>query len=105
MWAMRVANRAAMTATTYRRRAKLLEAELGSELVALDADSGQCFGFNEVASSVWRSLEQPKTFEQLRDALLEEYDVDSDECSSQLHELLEDLTSKGLIARNGNNGG
>jgi hypothetical protein len=48
-----------------------MEAELGDELVALDPNAGECFGFNSVATSVWRNLEQPKRFEQLRDALLD----------------------------------
>ena len=33
-----------------------MEAELGEELVALDPQAGNCFGFNEVAAWVWRRL-------------------------------------------------
>jgi hypothetical protein len=81
----------------YRRALTLMEAEIGDELVALDATAGSCFGFNQVASSVWRSLDQPRTFEQLRDQLLGEYEVSSAQCSSELHELLDDMTASGLI--------
>jgi Coenzyme PQQ synthesis protein D (PqqD) len=82
----------------YRRAAELMEAELGDELVALDPNAGDCFGFNNVATSVWRQLEVPKSFSQLRDALLEEYEVEPEQCSRELKELLDDLAAKGLVA-------
>jgi len=75
-----------------------MEAHLGDELVALDPNAGECFGFNNVATSVWRELEQPKSFEQLRDALLEEYEVAPEQCASELRELLDSLTARGLLA-------
>lgn len=74
-----------------------MEAELGDELVALDPNAGECFGFNSVATSVWRNLEEPKTFEQLHDALIDEYEVDSEQCTRELRELLDDLSAKGLV--------
>jgi hypothetical protein len=74
-----------------------MEAELGDELVALDPKAGECFGFNSVATSVWRNLEQPRSFEQLRDALLDEYEVEPERCSDELEALLQDLTARGLV--------
>jgi len=82
---------------TYRRAKDLMEAEIGAELVALDAEGGSCFGFNEVATSVWRSLEQPRTFDELRDELTASYEVSTEQCSSELQELIADLLRKGLI--------
>jgi hypothetical protein len=83
--------------TLYKRAIELMEAELGDELVALDPKAGECFGFNSVATSVWRNLEQPRSFEQLRDALLEEYEVEPERCSDELEALLQDLTARGLV--------
>jgi hypothetical protein len=85
----------------YKRATELMEAELGDELVALDAAAGKCFGFNNVATSVWRRLEQPQTFEQLRDAMLEEYEVDPQQCARELRELLADLSLKNLVTTGG----
>ena len=86
-----------MSSPVYKRSMELMEADLGDELVALDARAGNCFGFNEVATSVWRRLASPKSFDQLREALLEEYDVGADECSAELKQLLDDLVAKGLV--------
>jgi len=83
--------------TVYKRAIDLMEAELGDELVALDPTAGECFGFNNVAASVWRELAQPKSFEQLRDALLDEYEVQPDQCAEELGELLRDLADRGFV--------
>ena len=81
----------------YQRAVDLMEAELDDEIVALDVNGGTCFGFNAVASSVWRALAEPTSFEALRDRLLGEYEVSPDQCTEELRELLADLTGKGLV--------
>jgi len=81
----------------YKRATDLMEADLGDELVALDPNAGECFGFNSVATSVWRLLEEPKNFGQLRDALLDEFEVSPEQCTGELKDLLDDLAAKGLV--------
>ena len=88
-----------MPGPVYSRSIELMEAPLGDELVGLDAKAGFCFGFNEVATSVWRSLERPKRFEDLRRELLEQYDVDEEQCAIELRELLANMLAKGLITQ------
>ena len=75
-----------------------MEAELGAELVALDGEAGTCFGFNEVATSVWHALSEPRSFDELCTGLLGEYDVDPDQCRSELKALLDDMQARGLVA-------
>ena len=86
-----------MSDPAYKRAVELMEADLGEELVALDADRGSCYGFNEVATWVWRRLREPASFDQLRDELLAEYDVGKEQCTAELRELLDDMALKGLI--------
>lgn len=86
-----------MDRIVYRRAKPLLEAELGFELMALDVDAGQCFGFNSVATDIWRELEQPKTFDQLKTALLDQYEVAEEQCSAELRNLLAALEDEGLV--------
>lgn len=86
-----------MADTRYCRAVDLMEADLGEELVALDPNAGNCFGFNEVAAWVWRRLEQPATFDQLRDGLLRDYEVSDEQGSAELQQLLDDLVARGLV--------
>jgi coenzyme PQQ synthesis protein D (PqqD) len=88
-----------MEDTSYRRSAQLLEAGIGDELVALEPEKGNCFGFNEVATWVWRRLAEPATFEQLRDGLMTDFEVSGEQCATELQALLDDLISKGLISK------
>ena len=84
---------------SYRRSVELLEADINDELVALEPDQGRCFGFKSVAKDVWRKLERPRSFEELRQELLSEYDVAEDQCDRELRELLEDMAKAKLIER------
>ena len=86
-----------MQANVYFRKSDLLEAELGDEIVALNADTGICFGFNEVASTVWRLLEQPRTEEQIRSSLEQQYDVEPGRCREEVAELLRGMVDQGIV--------
>jgi len=88
-----------MSPSYYERSRDLLSADVGDELVALDADAGHCYGFNSAAASVWRQLEQPRSFDELKSGLLDEFDVTEEQCASDLNELLDDLVAKGLVRR------
>ena len=74
-----------------------MEADIGDELVALDPEAGKCFGFNSVATTVWHILERPRSFEEIRAILLDQYDVNAGQCSSELRQLLDALVGKGLV--------
>ncbi len=79
------------------RRAGLIEAEVDGELVALHVDNGTCYGFNATATRVWAMIEEPKRLRELRDALVDEYDVEPGVCEAQLLDLLKDLEGDGLV--------
>jgi hypothetical protein len=88
-----------MSQEKYERAVELLEAEINDELVALEPDKGACFGFNSVAKDVWRKLDQPRTFDELRSQLLSDYDVSEDQCTRELEELLGEMSRAKLIKR------
>ena len=88
----------------YQRKAELLEAEVAADIVGLDPVAGRCFGFNEVAATVWRYLSKPRSFEEIELHLRNEFDVESSQCASELQDLLADMESKGLICRIGEAG-
>jgi hypothetical protein len=79
------------------RRGGLIEAEVDGEMVALHVDNGTCYGFNATATRVWALIETPRRLGELRDALLEEFDVPPDVCEAQLRDLLSELEADGLV--------
>jgi hypothetical protein len=89
-----------MTDPTYRRTRDLLEAELGYDIVALDALKGRTFGFNESAAWAWKLLENPQTIISLTSAMLERFDhVDESTCEADLREILREFEACGLVER------
>ncbi len=81
----------------YVRAKQLLEADLGDELVALDVEGGDCFGFNAVAAEIWRLLESPCDFDTLHRALMDRYEVEGEQCAAELRSCLADLEKGGLV--------
>ena len=70
---------------------------MGSEVVLMSLESGECLGLGETGSAVWRLLKQPTQIEPVVAALREDYDAPVDEIERDVQELLEDMLRRGLI--------
>ncbi len=70
---------------------------LGAEAAILNMSSGVYYGLDPVGAHIWSLLEQPRSVEDLRAAVMEEYEVESARCEADLLALLEKLRSEGLI--------
>jgi hypothetical protein len=70
---------------------------LGDEAAILNMKNSVYYGVNPVGATVWNLLKQPKTVAEIRDAILEEYEVEEKRCEQDLLTLLEEMRSEGLI--------
>lgn len=72
--------------------------ELDGQAVILGLADGVYYGLNPVGATIWALLERgPHTVAQLRDAVLEEYEVDAPTAEADLIELMGDLLNRGLV--------
>lgn len=71
--------------------------ELDGEAAILNLKDGVYYGLDPVGAAVWKLLQQPRTVSELRDALLEEYEVDAERCERDLMALLAELATCGLV--------
>ena len=71
--------------------------DLSGEAAILNLQEGAYYGLNEVGSRIWALLQQPRTVEEIRDCLLEEYDVEATRCEHDLLALMQQLAAVGLI--------
>lgn len=71
--------------------------DLAGEAVILNLNSGLYFGLNEVGASIWNLIQQPRTVSSIQDVIMEEYEVERDQCECDLLELLQRLEAEGLI--------
>ena len=70
---------------------------LEGEVVILNLKDGVYYGLNTIGGQIWQLIQEPKTASQIRDILLEEYDVTPEQCTVELLTLLNEMEAKGLI--------
>jgi len=73
--------------------------EIDGEIVMLNLENNEYYGFNFTASEIWKLLEKPMTFGEIIDHLLNLYDVSRDRCVDEVSELLLKLLEKKLIVK------
>jgi hypothetical protein len=71
--------------------------DLQGEAAILNLNNGVYYGLDPVGARVWNLIQQSKTFAEVRQAMLEEYDVEADRLDADLRELLGQLKEQGLI--------
>ena len=74
-----------------------VSADLSGEAAILNLKTSTYFGLNTVGASIWKLVREPKTVNQIRDAIIQEYDVEPDRCEHDILELLQELSKHGLI--------
>ena len=71
--------------------------DLADEAVILDLKAGIYYGLNSVGARIWNLIQEPKTVDQIRDALVAEYEIDAPSCERDLLALLGDLAARELV--------
>jgi hypothetical protein len=71
--------------------------DLAGEAIVLNLKSGVYYGLDSVGATVWQLVQQPVTVTCIRDALLQEYDVDPDRCEQELLAFFEHMLREGLV--------
>ena len=64
----------------------------------LELGRGTYYGLDAVGARVWSLIQEPRSVASLRDALVEEYDVDPTRCEADVLALLAELEETGLVA-------
>lgn len=70
---------------------------LGEESAILNLKNTVYYGLNAVGARVWNLLQRPRSIGELRDVLLDEYEVEPERCEKDLLELLGKMREEGLI--------
>jgi hypothetical protein len=70
---------------------------LAGEAAILNIKSGVYYGLDPVGARVWSLLEDPRTVDDIRSTIVDEYDVEPERCERDLIVLLEKLLAEGLI--------
>ena len=71
--------------------------DLAGEAAILNLRNGVYYGLDPVGARVWNLIQQPTTFDKIREALLAHYDVEPVQLEPDIEELLTKLAEQGLI--------
>lgn len=72
-------------------------ADVDGEVVALNVMRGYCYSLNGTGSRIWQLAAAPIAVSEICTRLADEFDVDSEQCRSEVLELLEGLRAEGMI--------
>ena len=86
-----------MNTALLKRSDQAMFCEVGTDIVALNIQRGQCYGMEDVTAAVWALLAEPTDIERICDELVEIYDVEPDVCRADLEELMEQFRTEGLV--------
>lgn len=74
-----------------------LHADIEDELIVLCPDTQTYYSFNPVGGRIWELVQEPRSVEEIRDAIVREYDVPPDRCEADVLEFLESLSERDLV--------
>lgn len=74
-----------------------VSSDLGGEVAILDLKAGVYYGLDAVGARIWSLIQEPRTVNEIRDILLEEYEVEPERCERDLLVLLQRLADERLI--------
>jgi hypothetical protein len=74
-----------------------LSCDLGGEAALLNLKTGLYYCLNPMGARIWKLIQQPKTLQEIRDTLVNEYEVEPARCESDLFALIKQLEVEGLI--------
>jgi len=83
--------------TVLQRKPGLLFNEIDGEVVMLSIENGEYYGMDKVGSRIWNLLEEPMSFSALVEKLMEEYEVEKEQCKEEALIYLDDLLKKKLL--------
>lgn len=76
---------------------QVVSVELAGEAVILNLNSGVYYGLDPIGAQIWEMIKKPLSVCDLRNILLEEYDVEPKQCEQDLLVLLEQMADNGLV--------
>jgi hypothetical protein len=74
-----------------------VHSELDGEAVILHLCSGTYYGLNAAGAHIWHMLQQPRRVVEILAEMLETFEVESNQCESDLMALLQRLSDEGLL--------
>ncbi len=87
----------AQAETRLRPNPEVIGQRLGEELVLIHLRTNRMYELNLTAARIWELLDEARDLPQIRECLLEEFDLDGADLESDVADLLSQLDAEKLI--------
>lgn len=96
---MGLSDRVRNKSTTHKYKAvkEHLCCDLNGTSVILSLASGKYFGVNSVGSFIWSIIQDSKTFDEIQELVLDEFEVEVEVCRKEVQLFLEKMKKHNLI--------
>jgi Coenzyme PQQ synthesis protein D (PqqD) len=81
--------------------ARAVAREVGDEVVILDLETGTYYGLDRIGARIWSLLSAGRTLDEVRQAILAEYEVERSRLESDIDRLLVQLVESQLADATG----
>lgn len=71
--------------------------EIDNETVMMHIQTGKYYGLDDIGSRIWKMAEEKIRVKEIIVKLMEEFDVDEQQCEKDVIELLNDMKANDLI--------
>ena len=86
--------------TTFKLKNELPSNEIGEEFIVLDSSKKKAHELNSLGKFIWQKLESERSLDDLKLALLEEFDTDIETVTKDVNIFLKQLEDKDLLEVN-----
>ena len=83
--------------TNLTRSEKIVFTHLDDTIVMMDVEEGHYYELDPIATRIWELIEEGSTVGAICDALVDQYEVDPQECRQDTLEFLERAAERGLV--------
>jgi hypothetical protein len=74
-----------------------ISCDLNGEAVILHLPSESYFGLDPTGATIWNFIQQGRSFDEICNHLLAEYDVTREQCAEEVGRLIDQMREQGLV--------
>jgi len=83
----------------YQRNEQVIDGELDDQQVMMHIDKGMYYGLNQVGKRIWDMLKEPKSFEEMTQILLQEFEVSEQQCKKEVQDFLDYAIKEDILRK------
>lgn len=83
----------------YHRNKEVIDGELDNQQIMMHLENGMYYGLNPIGKRIWDLIENPKSFEDIVQVLLSEFEVSEDQCTREVRSFLDNAANMEIIIK------